>query len=310
MAAVATNDAAATAVYHVPVMLRESVDALAVRDGGVYVDVTMGGGGHTREILSRLTGGARLYSFDVDGDAERNAPPEGATFTFVRSNFRYLRNWMRYYGESRLDGIIADLGVSWHHFDDAARGFSFRHDAPLDMRMNRSARHTAADILATYMAERLADVIYTYGELRQARRIAAAIVEARTVAPVDTTGRLLAVTEPWLGRGRRDAAQLFQALRIEVNGEMTALSEMLAAAVDLLGTGGRLVVITYHSLEDRMVKNVMRTGNTAGHRKQDFFGRIAAPLRPVGSRIVTPSTQEQESNPRSRSAKMRVAEKI
>jgi len=296
--------------YHIPVLLNESVDGLIIRPDGVYVDVTFGGGGHSREILSRLETDGHLYAFDQDADAEKNIPQDGR-FTFVRSNFRYLRNWMRYYGVEQIDGLLADLGVSSHHFDDAERGFSLRFDAPLDMRMNKRAGRTAADILATYDEAQLADVFYLYGELRQARRMAAAIVKARQSAPVTTTGELLRLLDPLFPRERekKEQAKLFQALRIEVNREMEALREMLAEATDLLRPGGRLVVITYHSLEDRMVKNIIRSGNTEGRMEQDFFGRTNAPLASVNNKVITPSAEEQERNPRSRSAKLRIAEK-
>lgn len=310
--------------YHIPVLLQESVDGLNIRPDGVYVDVTFGGGGHSREILSRLSGKGHLYSFDQDADAERNLlataaeEPTGTgspilpkNFTFVRSNFRYLANWMRYYGVDHIDGLLADLGVSSHHFDDAERGFSFRFDAPLDMRMNKRAGKTAADLIADYTEEQLADVLFFYGELKQARRIAATIVKARHQQPILTTQQLLAVVDPHFRRERekKDIARLFQALRIEVNHEMDALRQMLAEATDLLGEGGRLVVITYHSLEDRIVKNVMRAGNAEGHIEQDFYGRMKSPFVLVNNKVITPGTAEQERNPRSRSAKLRIAEK-
>ena len=296
--------------YHVPVLLNESIDGLALKPGGIYVDVTFGGGGHSREILSRLTGGARLFSFDQDADAENNIPADAEGFTFVRSNFRYLKNWMRYYGIDHIDGLLADLGVSSHHFDDAERGFSFRFDAPLDMRMNKRAGQTAADILNNYDEARLADIFYIYGEMKNSRRIAAAVAKARQTAPINTTSDFLAVVEPMFKRERekKDMARLFQALRIEVNHEMDALREMLAAATQLLAPGGRLSVITYHSLEDRIVKNVMKAGNPEGKVEQDFFGRINTPYRMV-EKLIIPSEEEQQSNPRSRSAKLRVAER-
>ena len=270
-----TDNPTTATTYHVPVLLGESVDGLDIKPGGVYVDVTFGGGGHSREILSRLTDGAHLYSFDQDADAERNIPDAGDSFTFVRSNFRYLKNWMRYYGVEHIDGLLADLGVSSHHFDDAERGFSFRFDAPLDMRMNKRA------------------------------------VKARQQAEIKTTKDFLAAVEPFFKRERekKDMARLFQALRIEVNHEMDALREMLLAATELLAPGGRLSVITYHSLEDRMVKNIMKSGNVEGKVQQDFFGRIETPFRLVNNKVILPSEQEQEENPRSRSAKLRIAEK-
>jgi len=372
--------------YHVPVLLKESVDGLNIRPGGIYVDVTFGGGGHSREILSRLTGGAHLYSFDQDADAEGNvigdrwwvlgdnekpkgekeerpgtssgpntyhlspeegdeeeqpgtssgpntyhlSPEEGdeeeqhdisltpntqhlspQPFTFVRSNFRYLKNWMRYYGVDHIDGLLADLGVSSHHFDDETRGFSFRFDAPLDMRMNKRGGRTAADIVNEYDENRLADVFYLYGELKNSRRIAAALVKARAQGRIETTQDFVQAVEPLFRRERekKDLAKLFQALRIEVNNEMTALKEMLLAATELLKPGGRLSVITYHSLEDRIVKNVMKAGNAEGKVAQDFFGRIETPFRPVNNKVIVPEDDEQQRNPRSRSAKLRITEK-
>lgn len=297
--------------YHVPVLLNESIDGLALKPGGIYVDVTFGGGGHSREILSRLTGGARLFSFDQDADAENNIPADAEGFTFVRSNFRYLKNWMRYYGIDHIDGLLADLGVSSHHFDDAERGFSFRFDAPLDMRMNKRAGMTAADILNTYDEEQLADVFYIYGELKNSRRIAAAVAKARTEKKIATTNDFMDITAPLFKRERekKDMTKLFQALRIEVNHEMDALKEMLLAATELLAPEGRLSVITYHSLEDRIVKNIMKAGNAAGKVEQDFFGRIQTPFRLVNNNVITPSDEELEKNPRSRSAKLRIAEK-
>lgn len=296
--------------YHVPVLLKESIDGLDIKPGGVYVDVTFGGGGHSREILSRLTDGAHLYSFDQDADAEANIVDDDR-FTFVRSNFRYLKNWMRYYGVEAIDGLLADLGVSSHHFDDAERGFSFRFDAPLDMRMNKRDGMTAADILNKYDENRLADVFYLYGELKNSRRLAAAVAKARAVKPITTTQDLMEATADLFKRERekKDMAKMFQALRIEVNSEMSALKEMLKAAIELLKPGGRLSVITYHSLEDRIVKNFIRTGNAEGTAKQDFYGRIEAPLSAINNKVITPSENEQESNPRSRSAKLRIAEK-
>lgn len=298
--------------YHVPVLLHESIDELAVKPDGIYVDVTFGGGGHSRELLSRLGEGGHLYSFDQDADAARNAIDD-PRFTFVRSNFRYLRNWMRFYGVEAIDGLLADLGVSSHHFDDESRGFSFRfEDAPLDMRMNKEGHRTAADVVNEYTEEQLADIFYLYGEFRQSRRMAAAVVKARQLKPIATTEDLKEVVGPTLQRVRekKDMARVFQALRIEVNQEMEALKEMLAAAAELLRPGGRLSVITYHSLEDRMVKNMVRAGNAEGKKTTDFFGRNSSPLRSVNNKVIVPSAEEQERNPRSRSAKLRVAEKV
>ena len=296
--------------YHVPVLLDESIQGLDLKPGGVYVDVTFGGGGHSREILSRLAPDAHLYSFDQDADAEQNIGEPDDRFTFVRSNFRYLKNWMRYYGVEHIDGLLADLGVSSHHFDDAERGFSFRFEAPLDMRMNKRAGQTAADIVNTYDEAKLADIFYIYGEMKNSRRIAAAVVKARQDKEIKTTSDFLAAVEPLFRRERekKDMAKLFQALRIEVNHEMDALKEMLASATELLAPGGRLSVITYHSLEDRIVKSFMKAGNAEGKVDQDFFGRINTPYKAVG-KLIIPTDEEQERNPRSRSAKLRVAEK-
>ena len=296
--------------YHVPVLLKESIDGLDIKPDGVYVDVTFGGGGHSREILSRLGKKGRLYSFDQDADAERNIIGD-ERFTFVRSNFRYLRNWMRYYGEEQIDGLLADLGVSSHHFDDETRGFSFRFDAPLDMRMNKRAGVTAADVVNDYDEQQLSDIFYLYGELKNGRKIASAIVKARNERRIETTGDLLNVTEQLFPRERekKEQAKLFQALRIEVNHEMDALKDMLNGAQAVLKEGGTLSVITYHSLEDRIVKNFMKAGNAEGRVQQDFFGRVDAPFRMAG-KVITPTDEEQERNPRSRSAKLRIAEKM
>ena len=295
--------------YHVPVLLEESIDGLNLKPDGIYVDVTFGGGGHSREILRRLGKKGHLYSFDQDADAERNIVSDDR-FTFVRSNFRYLTNWMRYYEVEHIDGLLADLGVSSHHFDDAERGFSLRFDAPLDMRMNKRAGQTAADILNSYDEKRLADVFYLYGELKQSRRIAAAIVRQRKEKAIATTADLLAVTGNIFPheREKKEQTKMFQALRIEVNHEMDALRDMLRGATEVLAEGGRLSVITYHSLEDRIVKNVMRAGNAEGRVEQDFFGRTTSPFTTVG-KLITPSEEEQQRNPRSRSAKLRIAEK-
>lgn len=281
-----------------------------IKPGGIYVDVTFGGGGHSREILSRITGGGHLYSFDQDADAEKNIITSPG-FTFVCSNFRFLKNWMRYYGVDGIDGLLADLGVSSHHFDDESRGFSFRFNAPLDMRMNKRAGKTAADIVNDYEEEELADIFYLYGEMKNSRKIAAALTKARAAKRIETTQDFIAAVEPFFKRERekKDMAKLFQALRIEVNHEMDALKEMLRAATELLKPGGRLSVITYHSLEDRIVKNMMKAGNPEGKVTQDFFGRVDTPLKLVNNKVIVPGSDEQEQNPRSRSAKLRIAEK-
>lgn len=297
--------------YHQPVLLHQSIDGLNIHKDGIYVDVTFGGGGHSREILSRLEGKAHLYSFDQDADAEQNIV-DNPRFTFVRSNFRYLKNFLKYYGEEEgIDGLLADLGVSSHHFDDAERGFSFRFDAPLDMRMNQRACQTAADVINTYSEQALADIFYYYGELKNSRQIAAAILKERNNHRIETTGELQTMVQPFFGRDRekKELAKVFQALRIEVNHEMDALKEMLTSAAQLLKPGGRLVVITYHSLEDRMVKNIMKTGNTEGDETKDFFGNISSPFKLITRKPIIPDDNEQAKNPRSRSAKLRVASK-
>ena len=304
--------------YHIPVLLNESIDGLNIQPGGIYVDVTMGGGGHSHEILKRLDANAHLYSFDQDADAEANLKQnhgddllKDERFTFVRSNFRYLKNWMRYHGVEQIDGLLADLGVSSHHFDDESRGFSFRFESPLDMRMNKRSSKTAADIVNNYAEEALADIFYLYGELKNSRKIASLLVKARQEKKIETTGDFIAVVEPLFKRERekKDLAKLFQALRIEVNGEMSALKELLMSVVDMLKPGGRLSVITYHSLEDRIVKNIMKAGNIEGKIEQDFFGCINTPFKLINNKVIVPTDEEQEQNPRSRSAKLRIAEK-
>lgn len=296
--------------YHIPVLLKPCIEALQIKDGGNWADMTFGGGGHTRAILQALNGKGHLYSFDQDSDALNNRP-EDPNFTLVYSNFRFLRNWMRYYGVEQLDGILADLGVSSHHFDEASRGFSFREDGPLDMRMNTRATLSAAQVVNTYSPEDLANILYIYGELKNSRQITTALVRARDKRPIETIGQLLEALQPVIHKAheKKDLAKIFQALRIEVNHEMEALEEMLLQAVDLLKPGGRLVVLTYHSLEDRMVKNIIRAGNIEGKAVKDFYGNLIAPLRAVNNKVIIPSDEEQTINPRSRSAKLRIAEK-
>lgn len=305
--------------YHIPALLPQALEGLDIKPSGVYVDCTLGGGGHTRAILRLLDAraGGRLLSFDQDCEAiaraESDAELSGnSAFTAVHGNFRYLRNFLRYYGADSVDGILADLGVSFHHFDDPGRGFSFRADGPLDMRMNRDARLTAAYIVNSRSEEQLADIFYLLGELKSSRRLASAIVKARGAAPIATTQRLLEVIGPCVNprQEKKELAQIFQALRIEVNGELDALQSLLQASLSLLKPGGRLAIITYHSLEDRLVKNFMRTGNLEGKAEKDFFGRSLSPLRPLTSKAVTPDADEVERNPRSRSAKLRVAERL
>ena len=297
-------------VYHIPALLEPSMEGLAIRPDGTYVDVTFGGGGHSRAILQRLGSQGRLFGFDQDMDAYANCPDDDR-FTFVHSNFAFLRNFLRYHGVEAVDGILADLGVSFHHFDAADRGFSFRADAPLDMRMNRSSHIDASTVLMTADEARLADIFYLYGELRQSRRLAAAIVKARARRPITTTGQLVEAVRACIdaSQEKKELAQVFQALRIEVNQEMSSLHRLLDQSLQVLRPGGRLAVITYHSLEDRMVKNFMRSGNVEGRVEKDFFGRADKPLRVVNNRVIVPDDDEVARNPRSRSAKLRIAEK-
>ena len=296
--------------YHVPVLLKQSVEGLVADPDGVYVDATFGGGGHSREIVSRLTSKGHLYGFDQDADAMNNRIDD-SRFTFVYSNFRYMRNFMRWYGHEKVTGILADLGVSWHHFDDSTRGFSFRFEGPIDMRMNQKEGMKASDVLNEYPEERLAQLFWLYGELQNGRQLAGAIGRARKNSRLETVTQLLDAVRPVIGRERekKDTAKLFQALRMEVNHEVDALREMLEGSVELLDKGGRLVVITYHSIEDRMVKNLMKSGNIEGDIKTDFYGNRQVPFRMIGKPIV-PDAAEQAANPRSRSAKLRIAEKI
>ena len=296
--------------YHIPVLLHESIEGMNLKPKGVYVDVTFGGGGHSKEILRQMGPDSRLFSFDQDEDAEQNIVNDNR-FTFVRSNFRYLHNFLRYYDVEEIDGLLADLGVSSHHFDDSERGFSFRFDGNLDMRMNKRSGMTAADIVNTYDEERLANLFYLYGELKNSRKLASVLVKARTKKEFVTISDFLEVVKPLYGRERekKELAKVFQALRIEVNQEMEALKEMLYAAANALKPGGRLVVITYHSLEDRMVKNIMKTGNIEGKAEKDFYGNIQSPFRLVNNKVIIPTDEEINTNPRSRSAKLRIAEK-
>ena len=297
--------------YHIPALLEPTLNGLNIKPDGTYVDVTFGGGGHSRAIMSRLGDGGRLLSFDQDSDAIANAIDD-PRFTFVYGNFRFLRNFLRFYGADHVDGILADLGVSFHHFDDPDRGFSFRFDGPLDMRMNQRADHTAAWLLNNASEDELGRLFTLYGELRQGRRLARAIVKERATSPVDTVERLTALAAPFIDRRRekKELAQVFQALRIEVNHEIDALQAFLQQSLEVLKPGGRLAIITYHSLEDRLVKNFMRTGNLEGEVRQDFYGRNLSPLKLLTTRPVVPDDDEIERNPRSRSAKLRIAEKL
>lgn len=297
--------------YHVPVLLKESIEALDINPDGIYVDVTFGGGGHSREILRHLSERGHLYSFDQDADAMKNAFDDDR-FTFVRSNFMYLKNFLKYYGVDKIDGLIADLGVSSHHFDDEERGFSFRFNAPLDMRMNKSLSVTAADIVNNYAEAQLSSIFYLYGELSNAKKIAHTIVLKRAETPILDTNQLLDTVKPFFMRERekKDVAKLFQALRIEVNNEMMVLRKMLSQTADVMSENGKLVVITYHSLEDRIVKNFIKTGNCEGEVCKDFYGNIISPFKALNNKVITPSDEELTVNPRSRSAKMRVAVKL
>ena len=298
-------------VYHIPALLDECIEGLQIKPDGTYVDVTFGGGGHSRAIMSQLGPEGHLYRFDQDLDAYANRIDD-PRFTFVHSNFAYLCNFMRFYGVDKVDGIIADLGVSFHHFDEGERGFSFRADGRLDMRMNRDAHRDAAWIVANYTEEQLADVLYLYGELRQARRMASAIVKARNAGTLTTTGQLVEVVKPFIApkAEKKELAQVFQALRIEVNDEIATLKKLLESSLKVLKPGGRLVVLTYHSLEDRLVKNFIKSGNVEGKVEKDFFGRVNAPLRAVNNKVIVAGDAEVERNPRARSAKLRIAELI
>lgn len=298
-------------VYHIPAMLHECIDSLDIKESGIYVDVTFGGGGHSRAIMEKLGSDGHLYSFDQDIDAYANRI-EDERFTFVHSNFRYLKNFLRYYGVEKVDGILGDLGVSFHHFDAAERGFSFRADAPLDMRMNQSAQLDATEIINTYDEAALTHLFSDYGEIRRSQPIVKAIIRARQNQSIKTTGELVEIVRPLINpkQEKKELAQIFQALRIEVNGEMEALRRFLLSTLEVLKPGGRLVILTYHSLEDRMVKNFIKSGNTEGVLQKDFFGRISTPWRQISKGAISPSQDDIELNPRSRSAKLRVAELI
>lgn len=296
--------------YHVPVLLNESIEALDINPDGIYVDVTFGGGGHSRAILEILSTRGHLFSFDQDLDAIKNAFQDDR-FTFVRSNFMYLKNFLKYYGVEKIDGLLADLGVSSHHFDDEERGFSFRFNAPLDMRMNKSTSVSASDVLNTYPESKLTNIFSLYGELSNAKKIAHTIVQKRNDNPIIDTNQLLDIVKPYFMRERekKDLAKLFQALRIEVNNEMLVLRKMLNQTAEVMNSNGKLVVITYHSLEDRIVKNFIKSGNCEGDIQKDFYGNIISPFKALNNKVITPSEIEMNANPRSRSAKMRVAVK-
>lgn len=300
-----------TSVYHIPALLDECVEGLCIKPGGVYVDATFGGGGHSRAIIARLGMEGRLYSFDQDIDAYANRIDD-RRFTFVHGNFAFLRNFLRFHGVEKVDGIIADLGVSFHHFDARERGFSFRLDGRLDMRMNRDSGRDAAWIVANYTEEQLADTLYLYGELRNSRKLAHAIVAERMRREIATTSDLVRVITPFIkpSAEKKELAQVFQALRIEVNDEISALKKLLQGSLSVLKPGGRLVVLTYHSLEDRLVKNFIKSGNVEGRVEKDFFGRVSSPLLAVNNKVIVASDAEVERNPRARSAKLRIAERV
>lgn len=297
--------------YHTPALLNECIDGLDIKPDGTYVDVTFGGGGHSRAIVQNLSANGHLYGFDQDMDAYANRIDD-PRFTFVHSNFAFLSNFMRYHGVEGVDGILADLGVSFHHFDDKERGFSFRFDGNLDMRMNQDSKRDAKAILQEYSEEQLANILYLYGELKQSRRMAAAIVKARNKTPLTTVQQLLDVVRPFIKpqHEKKELAQVFQALRIEVNDEISVLKALLTQSLKVLKPGGRLVIITYHSLEDRLVKNFFRSGNVEGKMEKDFFGRVDTPFKLVNNKVIVPSDEEVERNPRSRSAKLRIATRL
>ena len=298
-------------VYHIPALLNECIDGLNIKPNGVYVDVTFGGGGHSRAIMENLDKNGHLYGFDQDQDAIANAIDD-KRFTFVYSNFAYISNFLRYHKVKQVDGILADLGVSFHHFDESDRGFSFRFDGTLDMRMNRKSENDARKVIATYDEERLADILYLYGELKSSRKIASAIVKARAKNPINTTGDLLEVIKPFIKptQEKKELAQVFQALRIEVNNEIDVLKSLLQQSIKVLKPGGRLVILTYHSLEDRLVKNFLKSGNIEGKVEKEFFGKVNSPFRLINNKVIVASDEEVERNPRARSAKLRIAEKI
>ncbi len=298
-------------VYHIPALLEECIQGLDIKPNGTYVDVTFGGGGHSRAIINKLGQNGHLYGMDQDQDAMANAIDDHR-FTFVYSNFAYLSNFMRYYGVERVDGILADLGVSFHHFDESDRGFSFRFDGKLDMRMNQKSEKDARWIVANYTEEQLAQILYLYGELKSSRKIANAIIKARSKKPIDTTGDLLDVIKPFIkpAQEKKEMAQVFQALRIEVNNEIDVLKSLLTQSLKVLKPGGRLAILTYHSLEDRLVKNFLKSGNMEGKVEKDFFGRVNSPFKLINNKVIVATDEEVERNPRARSAKLRIAERV
>ena len=307
---VLAGDTMTELAYHVPALLSQTIEGLAIKPDGIYVDVTFGGGGHSKEILNHLGPKGKLFGFDQDLDAIENIIDD-KRFTFVRSNFRYLVNFLKYHGVEKVDGILADLGVSSHHFDEAERGFSFRFDGDLDMRMNTESKITASTILNTYAEEDLATVFYLYGELHNSRKIARTIVQSRANEPITRIFQFIEILKPYFGREKekKDMARVFQALRIEVNKEMEVLEELLIQSLEVLNPGGRIAILTYHSLEDRLVKNYFRSGNFEGKLEKDFYGNIIAPLKQVNTKVIVATEDEINRNPRARSAKLRVAER-
>ncbi len=296
--------------YHMPALLSETIEGLNIKSDGIYVDVTFGGGGHSKGILECLGTDGKLYGFDQDEDAMKNIVDD-ERFVFVRSNFRYLKNFLKYHGVEKVDGILADLGVSSHHFDEAERGFSFRFDGELDMRMNTTSKLTAKEILNNYAQDDLANLFYKFGELHNSRTIARTIVQAREQEPISSIFQFVEILKPHFNREKekKDLARVFQALRIEVNNEMKVLEELLIQSLEVLQVGGRIAVLTYHSLEDRMVKNFFRTGNFEGKLEKDFYGNILSPLKAINNKVIIADEEELARNPRARSAKLRVAEK-
>ena len=298
-------------VYHIPALLNECIEGLNINPEGIYVDATFGGGGHSRAIVNNLGDKGHLYSFDQDQDAIANAIDD-PRFTFVYSNFAYITNFMRFHGVKHADGILADLGVSFHHFDESDRGFSFRFDGTLDMRMNQRGGKDARWFLANYSEEQLAQIFYLYGELKTSRKIANAIVKSRNNKTINTTGELLDIIKPFIkpAQEKKELAQVFQALRIEVNNEIDVLKSFLNQTIKVLKPGGRIVILTYHSLEDRLVKNFFKSGNIEGKVEKDFFGKVNSPFRLINNKVIVASEEEVARNPRARSAKLRIAEKI
>lgn len=298
-------------VYHIPALLNECINGLSINPNGIYVDATFGGGGHSRAIMKELGENGRLYGFDQDQDAIANSIND-ERFTFVYSNFAYITNFMRFYDVKQVDGILADLGVSFHHFDESDRGFSFRFDGTLDMRMNQKGGKDARWILANYSEEQLAQILYLYGELKSSRKIANAIVKSRNTKAINTTGELLEIIKPFIkpAQEKKELAQVFQALRIEVNNEIEVLKSLLNQSIKVLKPGGRIVILTYHSLEDRLVKNFLKSGNIEGKVEKDFFGKINSPFKLINNKVIVADDDEVERNPRARSAKLRIAEKL